>query len=67
MVFVWRDYCFASEDLTGMSLGIPEFYLSTSPLTSKDRRGLVNILKNLPGWLVNIIKHVGSTNYRIST
>ena len=21
MVFVWHDYCFASEDLTGMAMG----------------------------------------------
>ena len=44
----------------------PEVYLSTSPLTSKDRRGLVNILKNKPGWLVHIIKHVCGATYWLS-
>ena len=24
MVFVWRDYCFASEDLTGMDIRLTE-------------------------------------------
>ena len=42
---------------------IPEVYLSTSPLTSKDRRGLVNIIKNQPGWLVNIIKYICGATY----
>ena len=42
---------------------LSEVYLSTSPVTSKDRRGLVNILKNKPGWLVNIIKHVCGVTY----
>ena len=33
------------------------------PVTSKDRRGLVKILKNKPGWLVNVIKHVCGATY----
>ena len=45
-----------------------EVYLSTSPVTSKDRHGLVNILKNKPGWLVNISKRVsGAYSILLST
>ena len=30
MVFVWRDYCFASEDLTGMQMFI--YYMYSVPV-----------------------------------
>ena len=43
MVFVWRDYCFASEDLTGMCINV--LYFTT-------KRSLGAFIDNL------IIEHV---------